>query len=186
MTISVQRLSADQRPTLLAHLFSLPAPDRWLRFGTVLPPRSVAAYVERLDFARDAVFGVYDDDLSLAGAAHVAFEGPRAEIGLSVLPRRRRRGIARALFRRGAEHARNRAAAILCMQCLSANTRIMRLAQSLGMDMVSAGVETQARIELPEPSAASIAEEMVTDAFASWGGALRAFLAGWRHGRAAA
>ncbi len=183
MTVVVQRLSEDLRPLLLAHFLSLPATDRRLRFGTALVPRMIAAYVERLDFGRDAVFGVLDDDLALAGVVHVALENQQAELGLSVLPAHRRRGVGGALFRRACEHARNRCISRLCMQYLSTNAAIMRMARSFDMDIVSFGVETAARLGLPEPSTTSIVGEFVTDTFAALDSTVKAFLAGWRYRR---
>jgi len=181
MSFTVQRLDSAERILLLAHLLSLPPADRQLRFGTVLAPALIARYVAKLDFVRDAVFGVRNDDLSLAGLAHVAFAGARAEVGLSVLPAHRRRGVGAALLARAAEHARNRGAAAIFMQFLSHNTAVARMARRLGMDLTGAGVETQARLELAEPSAASILTELATDAFAACAGALKAFVAGWKH-----
>ncbi|HTS20989.1 MAG TPA: GNAT family N-acetyltransferase [Casimicrobiaceae bacterium] len=181
MTFTIQRLADEHRPAFLAHLLSLPPADRSLRFGTALAPRAIAAYVAHLDLGRDALFGVVEDDLSLAGAVHVAFESPHADIGVSVLPQRRRRGLGAALLSRALEHARNRGAGLLSMQYLSTNAPIMRLARRLGMEIASAGIETQAQLELPEPSAISIVCELLRDAFASCDGALKAFVAGWKH-----
>ncbi|HZI82502.1 MAG TPA: GNAT family N-acetyltransferase [Casimicrobiaceae bacterium] len=181
MTIAVLRLSEGLRPTVLAHFLSLPAADLYLRFGTALPPRAISGYVARLDFERAAVLGVHDADLTLAGVAHVALEGSGAEIGMSVLPGHRRRGIAQALFRRAIEHARNRGLATLGMQCLSSNAAILRMAQRLGMDIVLRGIEAQARLGLPERSIASTVGERIADAFAACDSAFKAFLAGWSH-----
>lgn len=181
MTAAVERLLEEQRPALLAHLLSLPPSDRQLRFGTALAPRVIADYVGRLDFARDTLLGVHDDDLSLAALAHVAFAGPEAEIGISVLPPHRRRGLAAALLQRAVEHARNRGAGALLMQFLSGNAPVARLAQRLGMQILAAGVESQARLELARPSAASRLSELATDALAASKGALKAFVAGWNH-----
>lgn len=185
MSAAIQRLAGDQRPALLAHLLSLSARDRQLRFGTALAPRVIADYVARLDFARDTLLGVHDDDLSLAALAHVAFPGPEAELGLSVLPGHRRRGLGVALLERAIEHARNRGAGALFMQFLSSNTAVGRMAWRLGMRIVPAGIESLARLELPGPSAASRLAELAKDALAASKGALTGFAAGWKHRMAA-
>src|SRR5262249_61087143 len=104
---------------------------------------------------RDPLRGLHDADLSLAALAPVPFAGQDAEIGLSVLPRHRRRGLAAALLARAVEHARNRGARALLMQFLSINAPVARLAQRIGMRIFPSGVESQARLELPRPSAAS-------------------------------
>jgi hypothetical protein len=55
------------------------------------------------------------------------------------------------------------------------------MAQRLGMHIVAAGVDAQARLELPEASMASQVAELATDALAASTGALKAFAAGWNH-----
>ena len=182
MTIPVHRLDPDLRPTLVAHFLSLPPIDRHLRFGTGLAPRVIARYVERINFKRDAVFGVHDDSLALVGVAHVAFDGERAELGLSVLPEHRHHGVGDALFKRTLMHARNRGAPEVFMQFLSSNVPMRLIAQRFGMDIVSRGVETYARLELLPASTMSIAEEVVTDAFNLVDRSLKALVAGWRNG----
>jgi GNAT superfamily N-acetyltransferase len=181
MTCTVQRLTDTERPALLAHFLSLSPTDRCLRFGTALASAAIAAYVQRIDFGRDTVFAVHEGDLSLSGAVHVAFADDRAEIGLSVLAQRRRRGVGTALLQRALEHARNRWVPSLSMQCSSGNAPIVRMARRFHMDLRLAGVETDARLELPEPSAASIVGEWLTNALAAGRGALKAFIAGWNH-----
>jgi GNAT superfamily N-acetyltransferase len=183
MTLDVERLGEAERPLLLAHFLALPAADRALRFGTALGARLIAAYVERIDFGRDTIFGVHDPRLALAGAMHVALRGDEAELGVSVLPAYRHRGIAGALFRRALEHARNRSVRRVSLQWLSSNAAIARIAARLGAQIVSMGVETHACMQLPGPSTASLAGEWLKDALGSVSGALRAFVAGWQHRR---
>jgi len=183
MTLDVERLGEAERPLLLAHFLALPATDRVLRFGTALGACVIAAYVERIDFRQDTIFGVHDRRLALAGAMHVALRDHEAELGVSVLPVYRRRGIAGALFRRAFEHARNRSVQRLSLQWLSSNAAIARIAARFGVETVAMGVETRACVELPGPSPASIAGEWLRDALGAYGGALKAFLAGWQHRR---
>src|SRR4051812_17751462 len=72
-TIRVKELSERDRRRLLMHFLALDDNDRLLRFGTVLPDELITRYVQRLDFSRDTVFGVYDDNLRLTGVGHLAF-----------------------------------------------------------------------------------------------------------------
>jgi GNAT superfamily N-acetyltransferase len=164
MTVVVQRLNEGVRATLVEHFLALPMKDRNLRFGTALAPGGIAAYVDRIDFDRDAVFGVHDDRLSLVGVAHVALEDDLAELGLSVLPAHRRRGLGGALFERAMAYARNRCMPRLFMHFLSENAPIMRIARRFGMHIVARGVETDAHLKLLPASPASIAGELLTDA----------------------
>ena len=128
MTVAVHRLDEGMRAGLMAHFLALPARDLCLRFGRALAPGVIAAYVDKIDFDHDAVFGVRDERRVLVGVAHVAFEDDLAELGLSVLPGHRSRGIGSALFERAAAHVRNRSIRRLIMRCLTGNAPIIRIA----------------------------------------------------------
>ncbi len=182
---SAQRLSDNARAALQAHFLALRTEDLRLRFGTPLAPESIAAYVERIDFDRDAVFGIHDDALVLIGAAHVAFGDDAAELGISVLPGHRRRGVGSSLFQRAAEHVRNRFVSTLFMHCLAENATMMRIARRAGMDVVVEMGEADARLELPPASPASIAGEFVANRLSLYDYALKANVASWRNIHAA-
>jgi GNAT superfamily N-acetyltransferase len=182
-TFAVQRLDEGVRATLAAHFLALPLKDRSLRFGAALAPRVIAAYVDGIDFVRDAVFGVHDDRELLVGAAHVAFEGDLAEVGLSVLPAHRGRGVGAALFRRAMAHAQNRRIARFFMHFFSGNAPVMHIAQRFGMDIVTRSGDVDAHLKLPPASLVSIAGEFVMDTLALYDSALRRLVARWRHPR---
>jgi GNAT superfamily N-acetyltransferase len=184
-TVTVQRLNASARAPLLTHFLALPAEDRRLRFGSSLSPEGIAAYVDRIDFERDAVFAVHDDRLALVGVAHVAFGDDLAELGLSVLPAHRGHGVGGALFERAAAHARNRSIPRLFMHCLVENAPIMHIARRFGMDVVTDIGDADAHLELPPASPASIAGEFMTDRFALYDHALKAHIAAWKRVNAA-
>ena len=71
--VRVKELSERDRRRLLMHLLALDDDDRLLRFGTVLPDLLITKYVQMLNFARDTVFGVYDNKFKLVGFGHLAF-----------------------------------------------------------------------------------------------------------------
>jgi len=183
MTVAIQRLNESIRATLVAHFLALPMKDRSLRFGASLPPKVIAAYVDGIDFDHDAVFGVQDDRLELVGVAHVAFEDDLAEVGLSVLPAYRGRGLGRALFERAMAHARNRRIPMLFMHYLWENAPIMRIAQRFRMAIVARAGEADAHLRLPRASLVSIIGEFVTDTLARCDLMLKALVAVWNHHR---
>lgn len=148
MTLAVQRLGEGVRATLMAHFLALPAKDRCLRFGAPVAPAAIGDYVDRIDFGRDAIFGVHDDRLTLVGVAHMAVKGGLAELALSVLPSHRRRGVGSALFKRAVAHARDRSIPRLFMQFLAGNAPIMRMAQRFGMNIVAAAGNAEAHLAL--------------------------------------
>src|SRR5258706_15642276 len=87
--IIVRELSRLDCAALEKHFLALGVEDRRLRFGVPLSDTGVRAYVARINFERDAAFGVFDDELQLVGAAHLARDPAHAELGVSVLPGRR-------------------------------------------------------------------------------------------------
>jgi len=179
MNIAVQRLNDGARAALEGHFLALPPEDRRLRFGSSLSPEGIADYVHRIDFDRDALFAVHDDRLALVGVVHLGFGEGTAELGLSVLPAHRGRGVGSALFERAADHARNRSVRRILMYCLKENGPIMRIATRFGMDIVTDAGDADAHLELPMASAASITGEIVMDRFALYDYALKAHVATW-------
>jgi GNAT superfamily N-acetyltransferase len=176
-TIEVQRLTDGARTALTAHFLALSADDRRLRFGASISAERIAAYVAEIDFGRDAVFGVFDDELALVGVAHVAFLDDAAELGISVLPEHRGRGAGRALFARAAEHARNRFVPRLFMHCLAENAAIMHIARTSGMELVVEAGDADAHLALSPASPASVTGEYLTDRLALFDYALKAHVA---------
>lgn len=148
MTFAIRRLDESVRASLVTHFFALPMRDRCLRFGAALAPEVITTYVAGIDFGRDAVLGFHDDRLALAGVAHLAFVDDLAEVGLSVLPAHRGRGVGSALFKRAVAHARSHCIPRLFMQFLSGNVPIMRIARKFGMAIVAGGSDVNAYLEL--------------------------------------
>ena len=147
-TFAIRRLNEAARATLMTHFLTLPERDRCLRFGMLPAPQVIAAYVDGMDFTHDAVFGLQDDRLVLVGLAHLACKDDLAEVGLSVLPAHRGRGVGSALFRRAVAHARFRCIPRVIMQFLSSNVPIVRIARRFGMSTVTAAGESSACLEL--------------------------------------
>ena len=163
---TVQRVASSARESFHAHLVGLPADDLRLRFGAPLAPPAIAAYVERIDFERDAVFAVHDERLAIIGAAHVGFFEDAAELGVSVSPGHRGQGIGSSLVARASEHARNRRTMRLYMHCLAENAAMMSIARRAGMAIVISAGEADAHLALPPASPMSVTREYWTDQLA--------------------
>lgn len=155
----VHVLGPVDRPALHRHFAALEPIDLRMRFGRQPSSEWLRLYVEGIDFQRDTLLGVRGAEGRLDGVAHVALFDGAAELGLSVVPAMRRRGIASALFDRGALHARNRGVVELFMHCLSENEAMRRIARKAGMRILVEGVDTDAWIELPPPTPFSYGEE---------------------------
>lgn len=177
MNLPVQRLADHARRACAAHLHALPRDDVRLRFGTYLSPQGIDAYVSRIDFDADALFAVHDERLDPVGIAHLGVAGDAAELGVSVLPGHRGRGIGSALLARVLDHARNRRVGHLWMHCLSENATMMRIARRAGMAIVVDAGEADARLALPPPDPASVVGEFSADQVALLDYALKAQVA---------
>ena len=180
MSPPVQRLSASARDAYLAHLLALPANDARLRFGTPQRAATIASYVARIDFDADVIFAVHGDALAIAGAAHLGFAGDLAELGVSVLPHARRRGIGAALVARAAEHARNRRTQRLHMYCLAENAVMIRIAQRAGMTVAIDAGDADGQLVLPPSTPMSVTSEMLADRIALYDYALKTNVETWR------
>lgn len=175
-TVPVKRLSGADRPALAAHFVQLDDEDRRLRFGSARSDDSLREYVESLDFERDAVFGAFDDDLALAGVAHVAVSPEFAELGVSVLPGSRKHGIGTALFERANLFARTHYIRTMFTHCLTENRAMMHIARKSGMAIVTDSGESAARLELPPAGVTTITRELMADRVALFDYALKAQL----------
>jgi GNAT superfamily N-acetyltransferase len=175
VTVPVKRLSGADRPALAAHFIRLDDEDRRLRFGTARSDDSLREYVDSLDFDRDAVFGVFDDELALAAVAHVSVSPESAELGVSVLPAARKRGIGTALFERANLFARTHYIRTMFTHCLTENRSMMRLARKAGVIVTEAG-EADARLELRPAGMTTITREMMADRVALLDYAMKAQL----------
>ncbi|HZW23372.1 GNAT family N-acetyltransferase [Noviherbaspirillum sp.] len=187
-TVRVKALSERDRRRLLMHFLALDDSDRLLRFGMVLPDDLVTRYVQTLDFSRDTVFGVYDDNLALVGVGHLAF-APReanpvlsdatlkariAEFGVSVSASARGRGVGSKLFERAAIHCRNEDVDTLYMHCLSSNQTMIHIAKKAGMEIHREYGEADAYLKLTPANPGSMLAEAVEEQFASFDYTLKA------------
>lgn len=181
-TIRVKELSERDRRRALMHFLALGEADRLLRFGTVLPNELITRYVQMLDFSRDTVFGVYDDNLALVGVGHLAF-APRealpvlsdttlkayiAEFGVSVSASARGRGIGSKLFERAAIHCRNEDVDTLYMHCLSSNQTMIHIAAKAGMEIHREFGEADAYLKLTPANPGTMLAEAMEEQFASF------------------
>jgi GNAT superfamily N-acetyltransferase len=178
--VLVKALSEHDRRRVLRHFMALDSSDRLLRFGSMLPDEAVAAYVARLDFKNDIVFGVVNRMFQLVGVGHLAFTSRDAhpdsvhytdkekvaEFGVSVSSSARAKGVGSRLFERAAMHCRNSDVDTLYMQCLSSNRTMMHIAKKAGMEIKREYGEADAHLHLPPPSASSVLAEALEEQMA--------------------
>lgn len=172
-SIRVKELTERDRRSLLMHFLALDEHARQMRFGSPLPDELVTRYVQKINFSRDVVFGVYDDALKLVAVGHLAYM-PRgalpgldnaterervAEFGVSVLAPYCGQGIGTKLFERAAMHCRNDDIDTLYIHCLSSNEPMMHIAIKAGMSIHRDHGEADAYLKLPPADPASVLRE---------------------------
>ena len=177
-TVPVKELGERDRRRMVKHFLALEPRDRLLRFGTMLPDEQVVAYVNRIDFARDMVFGVYNRLFTLVAVGHLAFAPKEtdqhavtdkeqvAEFGVSVGKAARGMGVGTKLFERAAIHCRNSDVDTLYMHCLSSNATMMHIAKKAGMEIHRDYGEADAYLKLPPANPGSVLQEALDEQFA--------------------
>jgi len=179
-TVLVKQLHERDRRRMMKHFLSLEKSDRLLRFGSALPDELVAQYVQKMNFSRDMIFGVYSSSFRLVGVGHLAF-APReqapaknvvttkeqvAEFGVSVSKSMRGMGVGSKLFQRAAIHCRNNDVDTLYMHCLSSNKTMMHIAKKAGMEIQRDYGEADAYLKVLPPDPSSMLKEAVQEQFA--------------------
>jgi RimJ/RimL family protein N-acetyltransferase len=158
------RLRESDRAALADHFISLDGEDRRLRFGSNISDDGLREYVARIDFERDGVFAVHDDEgARLLAVIHVAPSSKSAELGLSVAAEHRGQGLGSALFLRAVNHLRNRGMSEVFVHCLTENGAMMHLARKNRMRIIPAGSETDARLALDPPTPHTVFTEWLHD-----------------------
>jgi len=169
--IPIRILNEKHRPKILAHLQSLGAQDRYLRFGYPATNEQIENYVNKLNFERDDIYGVFSRRLDLLAMAHLAFSvDPQwstcAEFGVSVDVRLRGRGLGARLFERAVTHARNQGVSLMFIHALSENTPMLKIAKKAGARVEREGSESDAYLSLPVANLDSQLNELLEEGMA--------------------
>jgi GNAT superfamily N-acetyltransferase len=180
-TVLVKQLQERDRRRILKHFLGLDDSDRLLRFGTVLPDAQVEAYVAKINFAQDTVYGVVNRVFRLVAVGHLAFAPKEqvamgkvstdkdkvAEYGVSVSRSARGLGIGSKLFERAAIHCRNSDVDTLYMHCLASNQTMIHIAKKAGMAIQREYGEADAYLRLLPANPASMLQEALEEQFAT-------------------
>lgn len=164
--VPIRSLGPHQCHRIGAHLLSLNAADRYLRFGYAVQDAQILHYVDGLNFERDEVLGIFDRKLTLLAVAHLAYGQTYrsrgcAEFGVSVISRARGRGYGAGLFDCAAMHAVNQGVDTLLIHALTENIAMLNIARAAGARVVRDGAESEAYLELPQATLNSRIAEIV-------------------------
>jgi GNAT superfamily N-acetyltransferase len=152
--VPIRSMGRGHLSRISAHLLALEPHDRYLRFGYSANDEQILRYVEKLNFERDELFGIFNRNLELIAMAHLAFSvDPQcascAEFGVSVSKQARGRGYGSRLFERAVMHSRNEGVNQLFIHALSENTAMLKIARKAGAGIERDGPESEAHLRLP-------------------------------------
>ena len=169
--VPIRSIGPSHGERIAAHLLSLSAQDRYLRFGYAANDEQIMRYVSGLNFERDEIFGIYNRKLELIAMAHLAFSiDPSlkscAEFGVSVQARSRGRRYGARLFDRAVMHARNNGVDMMFIHALSENTAMLNIARKAGAKIERDGSESEAYLKLPPADLDSRMTEMLEEQIA--------------------
>lgn len=169
--VPIRALAPRHRGRIQSHLLALSPADRYLRFGYPANDDQIKAYVARLNFDRDEIFGVFNRRLELVAMAHLAYSvDPQwhscGEFGVSVAARQRGKGLGHHLFARAVRHAQNEGVRMMFIHALSENAAMLKIARSAGARVERDGSESEAYLTLPPATMDSRWHEVVDERMA--------------------
>jgi GNAT superfamily N-acetyltransferase len=166
MNSAIRILVSDPHGAIVRHLTSLSVEDRFQRFGAALDDAALARYAAALDFGRDRLFCVFDENERLAGLVHVRLDWRRetAWAGVSVSPGSRCQGYGYALLCVAVLDARRAGRTRLALPGLAENRIMLHLARKAGLSVIDEFGKPGAYVALGEPAARAPAPQRSTTA----------------------
>jgi GNAT superfamily N-acetyltransferase len=129
--MTIRMLLPVERVQFEEHLRRLDYNDRMMRFESSVSDDYLARYVAGIDLSRDAIFGYFDEQCVLRGAAHIAFHASTADLGLSVETGHRHHGVGSNLLQKAVDWSRFRATRF-STQCLTHNRWMIKRLTKMG------------------------------------------------------
>lgn len=166
--VPIRSIGPVHRERIAQHLLTLDTHDRYLRFGYSASDEQICRYVDKLNFERDELLGIFNRKLELIAMAHLAFSvDPQclscAEFGVSVAKAARGRRYGSQLFERAVMHARNEGVTMLFIHALSENTAMLKIARGAGATIERDGSESEAHLRVPPADFDSRITELVNE-----------------------
>jgi GNAT superfamily N-acetyltransferase len=136
LAVPVRRLAEADRPAVLAYYRALPLAERAALFGHPLSDEGVARYVNRLNFSTEGHYAALGAASVIIGVAHCLLFDGQGLVSIHVAQGYRRRGIGAALTSHLASFGRANSLAWLRAYFSKNDPIAMRLARTVGMELV--------------------------------------------------
>jgi RimJ/RimL family protein N-acetyltransferase len=149
----IARCGATHRDRLLTHFSALSADDRALRFCTAAADDAfMTRYVERLDFAREAILALVAANGTPAGIVQICLPARSgdvtAELAFRVVPAHRGRGRGKRLLALAIDHARRLGMSRVVAQVAADNGPMKAVFRAAGLSLVRVEGEFEATLKL--------------------------------------
>jgi RimJ/RimL family protein N-acetyltransferase len=168
----VKRLDSNYRKEVLNHFIRLDKDSRYTRFCSPFNDFAIEKYVAQINFEKNGIFGVFDEDLNIIGVGEcVLYDGKdQAEVGFSVEKNHQGHGLGSKLMERIVRFAKSMGKHHLEMVCLRTNSKSIHLAKKFGLKVQSSYEdECVAAIDTKNLNPAlEVFTETVEDSFASY------------------
>jgi len=161
---AIVRLSLPRdRFALEAHFAALGTEDLCNRFCHPVKPEAMAKYLDQWSAAGIPSYGIFNPDRALIAVGQLGQSEEELEVGLSVLPTYRRKGLALALLYRSASYARARGLKALSIHCLANNMPMLSLARRIGMTVEISSGEADGYLTLRAATALDFWRQIADD-----------------------
>lgn len=162
--MTIRMLLPVERTLFADHLKRLEWNDRLMRFESSVSDEYIDRYVAGIS-PQDTIIGLFDDAGTLRGAAHCAYRGDIADLGLSIEASYRRQGNGTALLNQAVDSARFRANHF-SSQCLTHNRWMMTRLQRMGFE-IEVDYDTAHSAEL-NPADMALTYRAITEEHMGW------------------
>lgn len=163
---SIKKITGLQRPDILQHLFRLDDDGKLLRFGYVISTDNLQIYVNKINFNRDIVLGLFCNDL-LVGFCHgVGYHENGiavAEIGISIENDYRSNGCGYQMLKDAFELAKLKSIKKIYIHTLKKNKPMQKILEKLNGQMSIQDDEVIMSFDISEVSSEDIMKNYFVD-----------------------
>lgn len=153
---------------VIEHLQRLKGADRRLRFGMEVTDEYIERYVKNSWDESDSQWFGCISKWKAVSACHVAIYNGEAELGCSVDPKYRGRGLAQVMFDRAITYLRTKDIRNVYMHCLTENQVMRHIAKKNDMVIVSCQGESDAKVEVDPATPLTIYKDAYLDRMAMY------------------
>lgn len=163
---SLIHLRSKDADEIIAHIDTLEADDRYLRFGFNCSSDQIRKYVTRTfeeDDQQNFWYGICNDNKGgphLIATLHVATGDDVAEFAFTTDSKYRGQKIGQLLFARGYQLVTEFRITRIFMVCLSKNGPMKHIAKKFGMSVITQGTESEASVNIQYPVPLSRVQEV--------------------------